>query len=126
ADHVFYLPSDSPKHAKQFIDLINPERVFFIKYDYWFYYFRELKRQKIPIYLVSAIFRPDQIFFKVYGGFFRKTLGFVTHFFVQNQESVGLLKSIGLNNASITGDTRFDRVMKIVDEAKNLPLIEEF
>lgn len=126
ADHVFYLPSDSPTHAKRFIDLVNPEKVFFIKYDYWFYYFRELNRRKIPLYLVSAIFRPDQIFFKWYGGFFRKTLGFVTHFFVQNQESVDLLNAIGLNNASMTGDTRFDRVLKIVDEAKDLPLIEDF
>ena len=126
AEHVFYLPSDSPEHAKQFIDLINPEKVFFIKYDYWFYYFRELNRRKIPLYLVSAIFRPGQIFFKPYGGFFRKTLGFVTHFFVQNQESVDLLKIIGINNSSTTGDTRFDRVMKIVEEAKDLPLIAEF
>lgn len=126
ADHVFYLPSDSPKHAKQFVDLINPEKVFFIKYDYWFYYFRELNRRKIPLYLVSAIFRPGQIFFNWYGGFFRKTLGFVTHFFVQNQESVDLLKTIGINNSSTTGDTRFDRVMKIVEEAKDLPLIAEF
>lgn len=126
ADHIFYLPSDSPKHAKQFLDLINPEKVFFIKYDFWFFYFRELNRRKIPLYLVSAIFRPGQIFFKSYGGFFRETLGFVTHFFVQNQESVDLLKAIGLNNASITGDSRFDRVMQIVEDAKDLPLIADF
>ena len=126
ADHVFYLPVDSPKNAERFVELINPEVVFFIKYDYWFYFFRELNRGRIPLYLVSAIFRPNQIFFKSYGIFFRKTLNYVTTFFVQNQESIDLLKSIGLENAIITGDTRFDRVMKIVSEAKDLPLIAEF
>jgi 3-deoxy-D-manno-octulosonic-acid transferase len=126
AEHVFYLPIDSPKNASCFIRLINPEIVFFIKYDYWFYYFRELNRYEIPLYLVSAIFRPNQIFFKRYGGFFKKTLSFVTHFFVQNQESVELLETIGLKNASITGDTRFDRVMNIVNAAKDLPIIAEF
>jgi 3-deoxy-D-manno-octulosonic-acid transferase len=126
ADHVFYLPVDSPKNAQRFVELINPEMVFFIKYDYWFYYFRELNKRRIPLYLVSAIFRPNQVFFKSYGGFFRKTLRYVTHFFVQNQESIDLLKSIDLENASITGDTRFDRVMKIVSEAKDLPLIADF
>ncbi len=126
ADHVFYLPEDSPRNAERFVELINPEMVFFVKYDYWFYYFREINKRKIPLYLVSAIFRPNQIFFKNYGSFFRKTLSYVTYFFVQNQESIDLLKTIGLENASITGDTRFDRVMNIVNEAKDLPIIADF
>ena len=126
ADHVFYLPEDTPRNAERFVELINPEMVFFIKYDYWFYYFREISKRKIPLYLVSAIFRPNQVFFKSYGGFFRKTLSYVTYFFVQNQDSIDLLKSIGLENASITGDTRFDRVMNIVNEAKDLPIIADF
>jgi 3-deoxy-D-manno-octulosonic-acid transferase len=126
ADHVFYLPEDSPRNAKRFVKLINPEMVFFIKYDYWYYYFRQINRQRIPLYLVSAIFRPNQIFFKSYGGFFRKTLKCVSHFFVQNQESIDLLNNIGFENASISGDTRFDRVMNIVNEAKELPIIADF
>lgn len=126
AEHVFYLPIDSPQHARRFIDLIKPEQVFFIKYDYWYYYFRELKRRNIPIYLVSAIFRPNQIFFKSYAGIFKEVLGYVRYFFVQNELSIDLLKSIGIENASITGDTRFDRVMQLVKEAKDLPLIVDF
>lgn len=126
ADHVFYLPSDSPSHAKRFIELINPDQVFFIKYDYWYYYFRELNEKGIPLYLVSSIFRSNQIFFKFYGSFFRKTLRYVTHFFVQNEESIALLKSIGLENATRTGDTRFDRVMEIVNHARDLPFVADF
>lgn len=126
ADHVFYLPIDTPRNAKKFISLINPDQVFFIKYDFWYFYFKELNRLDIPLYVISAIFRPNQVFFKSYGAFFRKTLSFVTHFFVQNQESIDLLKSIGLLNASISGDTRFDRVLKVANDAKDLPLIADF
>src|SRR5690606_1038016 len=91
ADHVFYLPPDSAFNAKSFIELINPELVFFTKYDFWYFYFRELKRREIPLFMVSSIFRGGQAFFKWYGGIFRKMLSCVMHFFVQNQESVVLL-----------------------------------
>ena len=126
ADYIYYLPSDSPTNAVRFIELINPEEVFFIKYDYWYYYFKELNQRNIPLYMVSAIFRPKQVFFKFYGGFFRNILQCVTHFFVQNEESLSLLSGIGIKNASIVGDTRFDRVMQIVNNAQDLPLIASF
>lgn len=126
AEHVFYLPPDSASNAKRFVELINPEMVFFTKYDYWLFYFRELKRKNIPLYMVSAIYRPDQVFFKWYGGLFRQILSYVTHFFVQNQESVRLLQQIGLNNATLSGDTRFDRVVTVAKNVRELPVISFF
>lgn len=126
ADYVYYLPSDSPSNAKRFIELINPDYVFFIKYDYWYYYFKELNQRNIPLYMVSSIFRANQIFFKFYGNFFRKTLRYVTYFFVQNEKSIALLSGVGIKNASIVGDTRFDRVMQVVNNAQDLPLIASF
>ncbi|TCK83379.1 3-deoxy-D-manno-octulosonic acid transferase [Albibacterium bauzanense] len=126
ADHVFYLPADSAFNAKRFIDLINPEIVFFTKYDFWYFYFRELKQREIPLFMVSSIFRADQVFFKWYGGIFRKMLSCVTHFFVQNQESVVLLRSIGFNNVTLSGDTRFDRVVEIAKTVRELPVISYF
>lgn len=126
ADHVFYLPADSAANAKRFVELIKPELVFFTKYDYWLFYFRELKNKGIPLYMVSSIYRPDQIFFKWYGGLFRKLLSYVTYFFVQNQESVKLLHGIGFNNVSLTGDTRFDRVVKVAKTVRELPVISYF
>lgn len=126
ADNVFYLPIDTKRNAKKFISIVKPEIVFFIKYEYWFNYLSELKRKKIPVYIVSAIFRSDQHFFKCYGAWFRKQLKSITYFFVQNEESLQLLQSINLNNAMITGDTRFDRVYRIVQESKDFKLIEAF
>lgn len=126
ADHVFYLPADSRSNAKRFVALINPEMVFFTKYDYWLFYFRELKAKNIPLYMVSAIYRPDQVFFKWYGGLFRQMLSYISHFFVQNQESVRLLKGIGFDNVSLSGDTRFDRVVKIAKNVRELPVISYF
>lgn len=126
ADHIYYLPIDSASHAKRFIELINPQEVFFTKYDYWYFYFKELSENNIPLYMISSIFRPGQVFFQFYGSFFRKTLSFVSHFFVQNEESVDLLSSINLNNVTITGDTRFDRVMEVVNQAKDIPVIADF
>lgn len=126
ADHVFYLPADSAFNAKKFIDLINPEIVFFTKYDFWYFYFRELKKREIPLFMVSSIFRADQVFFKWYGGIFRKMLSCVTHFFVQNQESVVLLRSIGFNNVTLSGDTRFDRVVEVAKTVRELPVISYF
>ena len=128
ADFVSYLPLDTRRNAVAFIRMIQPEMVFFVKYEFWPNYFRELHRQHIPLYLVSAVFRPQQLFFKkgVAGNWYRKALKNGTHFFVQNQQSVDLLKGIGVNSVTRTGDTRFDRVAEIAANRKNLPLIRAF
>lgn len=123
---VFYLPLDSKSNAKRFIEAINPELAIFTKYEFWHYYFKELHDRAIPLYLISGIFRPDQAFFKWYGGFYRNILSFVTYFFVQNEESETLLKSIGINKVTINGDTRFDRVFENAQTPKKLALIEQF
>ncbi|MEI2275449.1 3-deoxy-D-manno-octulosonic acid transferase [Sphingobacterium sp. ML3W] len=126
ADHVFYLPYDTAQNAKLFLDLINPSFAVFTKYEYWYYYFEGLHSRSIPLFLVSAIFRPEQIFFQAYGTFFLKILGFVTYFFVQNEESVRLLKEYGIRNAGLAGDTRFDRVIDLPKVRKEIPLIADF
>ena len=126
ADFIFYLPIDTPSNAKKFISLINPKAVFFIKYEFWFNYLNELKNNNIPTYLVSGIFRKKQYFFKWYGAWGRKQLSCFTHFFVQNTESQHLLESIGYKNATIAGDTRFDRVFEICNNVKSIPYIENF
>ncbi|WP_317130088.1 3-deoxy-D-manno-octulosonic acid transferase [Pedobacter kyonggii] len=123
---VFYLPIDTAGNAKRFIDMINPEMAIFTKYEFWHFYFKELKDRKIPLYVISGIFRESQAFFKWYGGFYRNILKSVTYFFVQNKESKNLLKSIGLNNVTINGDTRFDRVYENAQSPKQLSLIESF
>jgi len=125
-DYVYYLPLDTPKNAKQFLDIINPTIVFFVKYEFWQCYINEVGRRNTPLYLVSGIFRKDQRFFKWYGGRARKILRNFTYFFVQNKESHNLLKSIKLENSKVSGDTRFDRVNDIAQNAKELPLIEKF
>ncbi len=127
ADHVFYLPMDSAFNSKRFLDILNPSLVLWVKYEYWFYYLQELHRRNIPTVLVSGIFRQNQPFFTWYGAIWRKMLGSFTHFFVQNEESKDLLKTIGFtNNVSVNGDTRFDRVLEIANTFEPLPLIEEF
>ncbi len=127
ADHVFYLPMDSPQNAKQFLDTVNPSLVLWVKYEYWFYYLSEIKRRNIPAILVSGIFRQNQPFFKWYGGIWKKMLETFTHFFVQNQESESLLAKIGFaQNVSINGDTRFDRVLEIADHFTDVPHIAAF
>ncbi|MBL4710180.1 MAG: 3-deoxy-D-manno-octulosonic acid transferase [Flavobacteriales bacterium] len=113
ADKVIYLPIDLRKNASLFLDLVNPQKAIFIKYEFWFNYLSELKDRKIPSYLVSGIFRPSQHFFKSYGSWFRKKLGVFQHFFVQNEESQQLLSTIGYKNSTVTGDTRLDRVIEI-------------
>lgn len=125
-DYLFYLPLDTPAHAQTFIDLVNPELVFFTKYEYWYHYFKELNKRTIPLYIVSAIFRKEQLFFKWYGSFYRELLGFVTYFFVQNEASSQLLNSIGFSNHFISGDTRFDRVASIKESSKPVPVLEPF
>src|SRR5690606_5540822 len=94
--------------------------------EYWYYFFKELHRLGIPLSLVSAIFRPDQIFFRWYGGFSRRTLSFVTHFFVQNTDSIHLMRKIGLTNVTLTGDTRFDRVLELSRKKRDIPQISAF
>ncbi|WP_372751598.1 3-deoxy-D-manno-octulosonic acid transferase [Labilibaculum sp.] len=126
ADFIFYLPADFPSYARKFVDIVNPKMVFFIKYEFWYHYLKELKKRNIPTYIFSTIFRPNQLFFKAWGGFHRRMLSAFTHFFVQNQESADLLKGISLANVSITGDTRFDRVYAIASGSKSLPKVEDF
>ncbi len=126
ADYVFYLPVDTKSNAERFISLINPEKVFFVKYEFWFHYLDTLHKKNIPVYLVSAIFRTQQKFFKWYGGFFRRMLKSVTHFFLQDDESAALLNSIGISNYTVTGDTRFDRVVEAAASVKPIPVIEKF
>ena len=123
---VFYLPLDTATNAKKFINIVNPKLAIFTKYEFWFHYFKELHNRKIPLYLISGIFRPNQTFFKGYGGFYRGILKFVTHFFVQNEESVSLLKSIGIEQVSLSGDTRFDRVYENAQNPKKLSDVEAF
>ncbi len=125
-DAVLYLPMDTPQHAKKFIDLIHPDIVFFIKYEFWFNYLKILYDKKIPVYLISGIFRPQQHFFKWYGKWFRNQLKHFTHFFVQNEASNELLLSAGFQNVTISGDTRFDRVVEIAANKRVFSLIEKF
>nr|MBP8067726.1 3-deoxy-D-manno-octulosonic acid transferase [Pedobacter sp.] len=126
ANGVFYLPMDTFSNAKKFIELVNPKMAVFTKYEFWYHYFSELHQKHIPLYLISGIFRPSQLFFKWYGGFYRKMLTCVTHFFVQNEESYALLKEIGINAVSISGDTRFDRVYENALSPKKIDVVEEF
>jgi len=126
ADIVCYLPSDTPRNAKTLIDLIKPELVIFVKYEFWNNYIAAVNDHGIPLLLISAIFRKKQIFFRWYGGFFRKILKKFSHFFVQDQKSEEMLESIGIRNVTVAGDTRFDRVLEIAAAAKSIPQIESF
>jgi 3-deoxy-D-manno-octulosonic-acid transferase len=126
ADAVYYLPLDTEENARQFIDTIQPRMAFFTKYEYWYHYFNEVHAREIPIYMISATFRPGQIFFKWYGGFYRKILSRVYCFFLQDEESRGLLKSIGIENIIVSGDTRLDRAWATAQNPKKIPFIEDF
>ncbi len=126
ADYVFYLPIDTILNSKRFIRIVKPKMAFFVKYEFWFNYLNELKKQNIPLYLVSGIFRKEQLFFKTYGAWFRNQLNCFTHFFVQDEASNKLLSSIGFTNVKTTGDTRFDRVNEVSKNTKPIPFIEEF
>jgi 3-deoxy-D-manno-octulosonic-acid transferase len=127
ADHIFYLPLDSRRNARRFVELVQPKLVLWVKYDYWYYYLRELKNRNIPVLLVSASFRPDQPFFKGYGRLHRHMLECFTHLFVQTEASKRLLGKLGISdNVSISGDTRFDSVIGIAGRQEPLPLIEAF
>jgi 3-deoxy-D-manno-octulosonic-acid transferase len=127
ADHIFYLPMDSALHAKRFLDLIEPSLVLWVKYDYWYYYLRELRRRKIPALLVSPLFRVDQPFFKWYGNIHRLMLDSFHAFFVQNEQSRQLLETLGIRQSVfVSGDTRFDRVIDIAEGFEPLPVIAGF
>jgi 3-deoxy-D-manno-octulosonic-acid transferase len=127
ADHVFYLPMDSAVHARKWVELIKPTIVLWIKYDYWYYYLRELRMRKIPVLLVSPLFRPDQPFFKWYGNIHRLMLDSFHAFFVQNDESKKLLESLDIKQSVfVSGDTRFDRVIDIAEAFEPVPAIADF
>ena len=126
ADWIFYLPLDTPGNARRWMDVVQPAAAIFIKYDFWFNFLSCLRERKIPVYFVSALFRPSQHFFKWYGGWFRDQLPAVTRFFVQNRASAQLLEGIGVTNVTLTGDTRFDRVHAIASRKHSFPLIEQF
>ena len=126
ADYVFYLPMDGARRSKQFIELINPTQAYFTKYEFWYFYFQYLAQKNIPLFLISGIFRKEQIFFKWHGGFFRKILKQVRFFFVQNESSKNLLNSIGIEQVLITGDTRFDRVAANAAKQHQNTIIEQF
>lgn len=126
ADCVAYLPSDTPANARAFVRLFRPKAAFFIKYEFWFNYMKVLQHEQIPLYFISARFRKTQHFFRFYGFWFRKQLRLVTHFFVQDKESALLLHSIGITQATATGDTRFDRVARLATTARHFPDIVQF
>ena len=126
ADVIVYLPLDTKSNAERFVEVVHPDLVFFIKYEYWPNYLNELKKRQIPTYLISGIFRENQVFFKGYGGFYRKALNTFEHFFVQNAKSKELLLKIGKTNVTVSGDTRFDRVASILEKDNSLAFISEF
>lgn len=125
-DYIFYLPADTSANAKRFIKLVKPKMVFFIKYELWFNYFRELKKTGVPIFLISGIFRPSQYFFKPWGGYFLKELKHISHFFVQNTQSRKLLLSKGITQVTVSGDTRFDRVSAVMNKPTSFHEVEKF
>ena len=126
ADIICYLPLDTITNARRFLRTIRPVMAFFIKYEFWYNYMHILKHRGVPVYSVSSIFRPDQVFFKWYGRQYGRVLHCFTHFFVQNEISKELLAKIGITDVSVVGDTRFDRVLQIKEAAKQLPIVEEF
>lgn len=126
ADVICYLPFDTPYRVKKFLNLANPTIAIFIKYEFWANYLSELNRRKIPVYIISAIFRKEQLFFKWYGKSYRKVLKYYKHLFVQDEASRELLEEYGVTNVSVCGDTRFDRVLAVQEQARQLPIIERF
>ena len=125
-DYLFYLPLDTPRNARRFLDIAHPEIAVFVKYEYWLNLLRELRRRKIRTFIVSAIFRRNSIFFRPYGGWWRQALETFEVLFVQNEESKELLASRGFDNVLVAGDTRFDRVAEIARAAKHIDIVERF
>ena len=126
ADYIFYLPIDTPRNVKHFLDIAHPEIAIFVKYEFWLNYLNELKTRNIRTFVISAIFRQDSIFFKWYGNRWRQALDSYEQLFVQNEESRVLLNKIGFDNVIIAGDTRFDRVAAIAKTAKRIDIVERF
>ena len=126
ADEVLYLPSDTALNAHYWLNRHHFVAAFFIKYEFWFNYMKALKKRRIPLFYISLIFKPDSYFFKSYGRWFRKQLNAVTHFFVQDETTERLLRESGFNNVTLCGDTRFDRVAAIAQQAKQFPKVERF
>ena len=126
ADVVCYLPFDKKKNVNEFLDLVNPTIAIFIKYEFWYHYIHQLYLRKIPIYLTSAVFRPNQLFFKPWGDVYKKILKYYTEIFVQDKASKRLLLEHGIKHVTVMGDTRMDRVVKIKEEALSLPVVEKF
>ena len=126
ADYIFYLPVDTPSNVTRFLDIAHPELAVFVKYEFWVNYLNELKHRGIRSYLVSAIFRPNSVFFRTYGTMWREALDAFEQMFVQNEESRELLHSIGFDNAIVAGDTRFDRVASIAKAAKPVEMVAAF
>lgn len=126
ADIICYLPLDTFRNARRFLNAIHPVCALFIKYEFWYNYLHILKHRGVPVYSVASIFRPDQIFFKWYGKGYGKVLKCFTHFYVQNEQSKQLLATLGIDNVSVTGDTRFDRVIAIAEQAQKIEAVERF
>jgi len=126
ADYIYYLPSDLKSNVSLFLDAVKPQMVFFVKYEFWFNYINEINKRRIPLYLISGIFRPKQHFFKWYGKWFSKHLKMFNKLFIQDEASAKLLESIGIKNYSVTGDTRFDRVNTVIQNPKKFDCIKEF
>ena len=126
ADIVCYLPLDTRSNAQRFLNAVKPVMAFFIKYEFWYNYLHLLSQRSVPVYSLSSIFRPDQLFFKWYGREYAKVLRCFTRFFVQNEESKKLLEKIGIKDVEVVDDTRFDRVLEIKQASKRLPLVEAF
>ena len=126
ADIVTYLPIDTVANARKFLRAVRPVMAFFIKYEFWYNYLHILRHRNVPVYSVSSIFRPNQIFFRPYGRQYAAVLKCFSHFFVQNDLSKKLLAKIGINDVTVVGDTRFDRVLQIKESSKCLPLLDKF
>ena len=126
ADYVFYLPVDTPRNARRFLDIAHPEIAIFVKYEFWLNLLGELRRRKVRSYIVSAIFRRDSVFFRPYGGLWRQALEAFDALFVQNEESKQLLSELGFDNVVVAGDTRFDRVAEIAQAARRIEIVERF
>ena len=122
ADIICYLPLDTIRNARRFLRTVRPCMAFFIKYEFWYNYLHILKHRHVPVYSVSSIFRPDQVFFRWYGRQYGRVLKCFTRFFVQNEQSRDLLKTLGITEVEVVGDTRFDRVLQIKEQAKELPI----
>lgn len=126
ANYVYYLPLDSRKNASAFLQMIKPRLVIFVKYEFWLHFIREISSGKIPLLLISAIFRHNQLFFKSYGKTFRELLSYYNGIFVQDKSSLDLLHNAGIENCVVTGDTRFDRVLTVMEKSKQIPEIDVF